>query len=73
MKDKVVITFHTTAAAIAFEKICRKKNLPGKLSSVPRQVTSDCGIAWCAEISAKEEFERLVKDSELEIDGIHVI
>ena len=34
MREKkrwLIITFHTTAAAIAMEKLCRAKGLPGRL------------------------------------------
>ena len=49
MREKklwLVITFHTTAAAIAMEKLCRAKGLPGRLIPVPRELTADCGMAW---------------------------
>ena len=41
MREKklwLVITFHTTAAAIAMEKLCRAKGLPGRLIPVPREL-----------------------------------
>ena len=40
---QLVVAFHTTAAAMATEALCRRLGLAGKLISVPRQVTSDCG------------------------------
>lgn len=51
MKEKkpcVVFTFHTTAGAIAMEKLCRERDLPGRLAPTPRSVTADCGISWIA-------------------------
>lgn len=51
MREKklwLVITFHTTAAAIAMEKLCRAKGLPGRLIPVPRELTADCGMSWRA-------------------------
>lgn len=53
---KLIITFHTTAAAMAMEKVCHTKGLPGRLMPVPRTVTSDCGIAWCTMVNEKERF-----------------
>lgn len=53
MREKklwLVITFHTTAAAIAMEKLCRAKGLPGRLIPVPRELTADCGMSWRAEV-----------------------
>ena len=49
MREKklyLIITFHTTAAAIAMEKLCREKDLPGRLIPVPRELTADCGMAY---------------------------
>ena len=44
-EEKLIITFHTTAGAIAMEKYCKKNELPGRLIPVPRCLTSDCGMA----------------------------
>lgn len=43
---KLVITFHTTAEAIALEAICKKESIPGRLIPVPRQISSGCGLSW---------------------------
>ena len=51
---KLVITFHTTAAAMAMETLCRQQGLPGRLIPVPRELTADCGMAWCAPLDAGE-------------------
>jgi len=45
---RLIVTFHTTAGAIATEQLCRRLGLAGKLISVPRCITSDCGMAWSA-------------------------
>lgn len=42
-QPRLVVTFHTTAGAIATEQLCRREQLEGKLVSVPRSITSDCG------------------------------
>ena len=56
-KECVVFTFHTTAAAMAMEKLCEQRSLPGRLIPAPRSITADCGIAWCAPLSAREALE----------------
>lgn len=43
-EEKLIITFHTTSAAIAMEKHCKANGLPGRLIPVPRSITSDCGM-----------------------------
>ena len=51
---KLVVTFHTTAAAMAMEALCKAQNLPGRLIPTPRKLTADCGMAWCAPLDAEE-------------------
>ncbi|WP_367565227.1 DUF3343 domain-containing protein [Lacrimispora sp.] len=43
---KIVISFHTTAEAIAMEAECQKDEIPGRLIPVPRQISAGCGLAW---------------------------
>lgn len=45
---KLVVSFHTTAAAMAMEALCKAHRLPGRLIPTPRDITADCGMAWCA-------------------------
>ncbi len=54
---RAVITFDTTAAAMAMEKLCLARGLPGRLIPVPRAITANCGVAWSA---PSEEQERLL-------------
>ena len=66
---KLVITFHTTAAAMAMEKLCKEENVPGRLIPVPRELTADCGMAWCAPVEAAARLRRLAEDRSLEFEG----
>ena len=61
---KLVITFHTTAAAMAMEKFCKEENIP-----VPRELTADCGMAWCAPVEAAARLRTLAEDRSLEYEG----
>lgn len=45
---RTVITFHTTAEAMAAERFCREQGIPGRLIPVPRQISAGCGLAWSA-------------------------
>lgn len=66
---KLVITFHTTAAAMAMEKFCKKEHIPGRLIPVPRELTADCGMAWCAPVEAAARLRALAADRSLEYEG----
>lgn len=71
-EKKLVITFHTTAGAMAMEKLCKKNNIPGRLIPVPRELTSDCGIAWSMAPEDREALMSVMND-DTEISGIHEI
>lgn len=47
-ENRVIVTFHTTAEAIAMEKSCQESNIPGRLIPVPRQISSGCGLSYSA-------------------------
>ena len=47
---KIVVTFHTTAEAMAMEKACNEAEAPGRMIPVPRIISAGCGLA-----SAREE------------------
>ena len=74
MREKklwLVITFHTTAAAIAMEKLCRTQGLPGRLIPDPRELTADCGKAWRAGPEDRAALEAMVAQEKLEAAGFH--
>lgn len=41
-----VISFHTTADAIAFERYAGEISFPGRLIPLPRAISAGCGMAW---------------------------
>lgn len=45
-REYLVVTFHTTAAAMAMEKRCVAARLSGRLMPTPRALSADCGICW---------------------------
>lgn len=70
-KLRLIITFHTTAAAIAMEKLCNEQGLPGRLIPVPRELTADCGMAWRAEPADRSILAALTERQALEVEGFH--
>jgi hypothetical protein len=68
MREKIlslIITFDTTAQAMAAEKYCLEHQLPGRLIPVPREISAGCGLAWKA---SPGDQNRLI--SELDAAGI---
>lgn len=68
---KLVVTFHTTADAMAMEKACKSQNAPGRLIPVPRQISAGCGLAWCAELSEREQLQEVLREIEVEEQAMH--
>ena len=72
-KEMCIVTFPTTAAAIAMESACRDCGVPGRLIPVPRTIRSGCGMCWAAPEQKRTEVEKLVMAQHLMIDGIYAI
>ncbi len=68
---KLVITFHTTADAMAMEELCKKRGIGGRLIPVPRSISAGCGLAFCAEESALSELETAMSEIGLDREGVH--
>lgn len=68
---KLIITFHTTADAMAMEKACKGAGAPGRLIPVPRLISSGCGLAWCADLQEKEVLSKLMEEVGLKEEDIH--
>ena len=68
---KLVVTFHTTAAAMAMETLCKAQNLSGRLIPTPRELTADCGMSWRAEVQDRAALTALTEAEGLEVDGFY--
>ncbi|EOS70738.1 hypothetical protein C818_01336 [Lachnospiraceae bacterium MD308] len=68
---KLVVTFHTTADAMAMEKACKEQEVPGRIIPVPRAISAGCGLAWCAGLSDREQIMAMMKKTGIEEEEIH--
>lgn len=68
---RVIVTFHTTAEAMATEALCRERELAGKLISAPRALSADCGIAWSGPAESRAVLEAALEEAQIECAGIH--
>ena len=66
---RLVVTFHTTTAAMAMERYCLQNGIPGRLIPTPRQITADCGMAWSAPPEAEALVRQAATDGAIDIDG----
>ena len=68
---KLVVTFHTTADAMAMEKACKEHNVPGRIIPVPRAISAGCGLAWCAELTDRDMLLNVLEKVGLKEEEIH--
>ncbi len=66
---RLIVTFHTTTAAIALEKTCAEKGVSGRLIPVPRDITAGCGMAWSAPPEARKAIEQAAREAGIKTDG----
>ena len=72
-KLQLVISFESTAHAMAVETFCMEKGLPGRLIPIPKEITAGCGLAWKADPEAKEELLHASEQNGISYDGVHEI
>ena len=72
-QKKLVVTFRTTAGAMAMEEACRGQGIPGRLIPVPRAITAGCGMCWAAPPESRERIEELVVARRLDVQGLYDI
>ncbi len=70
-EKKLVVTFHTTADAMAMEKACREHNVPGRLIPVPRSISAGCGMAWCTALEDRDRILQVLKERNIEQEDVH--
>ena len=70
---RLIVTFHTTAEAMATERLCRMRGLVGKLIPAPRALTADCGIAWAGPPETETALREALREAEIETDTICIM
>ena len=64
-EEKLIITFPTTAAAMAMELRARELGVPGRLIPTPAVITASCGLAWMAAVRERERVEDMLREQQL--------
>ena len=68
---KLIVTFHTTADAMAMEKACKEHQVPGRIIPVPRAISAGCGLAWCAELTDRDAIADVMRKIGIEEEDMH--
>ncbi len=69
--ERLVITFRSTTQAMAFERTCREKQLPGRLIPVPRSISASCGLCWMCGVEDEEAITKAVEAEGLRTGEMH--
>lgn len=72
-RERYVVTFRTTAGAMAMERACREAGVPGRLIPVPRAISAGCGMCWAAPKETRAEVEQLIIQEKLDVDGLYTV
>jgi len=70
---KRIITFHTTTDAIAFERYCMEKGIPGRLIPVPGEISAGCGMCWMVPLDNAEAADRLAEEGIMRTEGSFIL
>ena len=68
---RIIVTFETTTAAMAFESEAKKRQIAGRLIPVPRSISASCGLSWCAPPTSRTALEKLLQEQDLDPEGIY--
>lgn len=70
-KQFLIITFSSTHHALKAEKILKKADIPAKVIPVPRDISSDCGVALRFEKQFEDDVKTELNVENIEIAGIY--
>ncbi len=62
---RFIVTFFNHTGAMAFQKACLERGVPGKLIPIPKQLEAGCGQVWSAPLSARKQLMALLDDPSL--------
>ncbi|MBE6471899.1 MAG: DUF3343 domain-containing protein [Coriobacteriaceae bacterium] len=67
---RCVLTFSTTADAMAMEAAAREHGLPGRMIPVPSEIDAGCGFAWRCELEERDALLTGAKERGLAYEGV---
>ena len=68
---RLVVTFHTTADAMAIEKACKEYQVPGRIIPVPRAISAGCGLSWCASLEDRQQIVAMMRKAGIKEEDMH--
>ena len=71
MSEYGVILFHTSSAAFRAEKVLTEAGLAFKLIPIPREFSSDCGVALRFEWNRLNDITDVLEAEAVETESVH--
>jgi bacterioferritin-associated ferredoxin len=68
-----VIMVYSTSHAMRIEALLQQKGITCKMIPVPRQISSDCGVCVRVLRSDVIEARQVIKEAQVEIEGVYEI
>ena len=72
-KAALVVTFSATTDAMAMERYCLERNMPGRLIPIPREIHAGCGLAWKTLPEEKEHFMSALADAGIRWEAMEIL
>lgn len=72
-EEKLIVTFPSTAAAMAMERRAKELSLPGRIIPTPTVITATCGLAWMARVEDRSAVEQALMDEKLQFESVMVL
>ena len=69
----LVVSFPTTAAAMACAESCVRRGLPGRMIPVPGEVSAGCGLAWKAAPELRDELAAALAEDGVAVEAMAVV
>ena len=74
MKEyNIIFTFYSTHLALAFERELKNKKIDVKITPVPRQISSSCGLSGRINAQDLEKVKEVCSHNQIEYEDIYQI
>lgn len=68
-----VVTFDSTADAMAVQAASADGSVPGRMIPVPSEISAGCGLAWSTPANQQQELEQVLQTKNLSWSAIKIV
>ena len=72
-QQHTIVSFESASDAFAFRDAAKAAGIPGRLRTIPRQISAGCGTAWDSPFGYHAEIEALIAHHGLLHEGVHLL